>query len=215
MQLLMMDEVREEIEVTEDQAESIRKAAEEQRAGRDRADRPNFRDMTDEEREKAMAEMRERFEKDAKEAKAKISEILLPHQMERLDQIALQMQGAMALVNDDVAKKVGLSEKDIENVKQAAEKAQQSMRDQMREIFGAGDREGMAEKVQALRKKMDDDVLAVLSDVQRESFEKMKGEKFELPQGAFGRGFGGRPGGPGGRPGGGGGRQRPQRPANQ
>jgi hypothetical protein len=213
MQLLQIDEVREEIELTEEQVESIKKAADEQRANRDRGDRPNFRDMSDEERQKAMAEMRQRAEKEAKEAKAKLSEILLPHQTERLDQIVLQMQGAMALINDDVAKKVGLSEKDIENVKQAAEQAQQSMREQMRELFGGTDRAAMFEKMQELRKKSDEDVLAVLSSEQREKFEDLKGEKFELPQGAFGRGFGGPGGrGPGGRgPAGGGGRR--QRPA--
>lgn len=229
MQLLQVEQVHEEIELTEDQIASIKTAAEAQREGRagrdrgDRGDRPNFREMSEEDRAKFFEEMRERGEKEAKESKEKIAEILLPHQMERLDEIGLQVQGAVALLNSDVAEKVGLAEEDVEKVKQTIATAQEGMRDKMRAMFGGGggnrpDREALTEKIRELREGMNDEVLAVLSEDQRKKFEELQGEKFELPDNAFGRGFGRR--GRGGPDGGGEGRRRrggdrPQRPAEE
>ena len=216
MQLLQVDEVREEIELTDDQVETIKKAADEQRRGR--GDRPNFRDMSDEERQAFLAEARERAEKQAKQAKEKIDEILLPHQIERLDEIALQMRGAAALTDKEIAAKVGLSEENIQAVKEATEQARESMGERMRELFAqgrdGGGREEMRKKFQELRKEMEDEVLAVLSEDQRQKFAELKGEPFELPPSAFGRGGRGR-GGPGPGRRGRDGRERPQRPAEE
>lgn len=89
---------------------------------------------------------------------------------------------------------------------------------------GGADFTAMREKMEALRKKTDDSVLAVLSGEQKKKFDTMKGAKFELDRSAFGRGGpgggrrsegGGRGGegrgGDGGRDGG----ARPQRPATE
>ena len=89
----------------------------------------------------------------------------------------------------------------------------EKMREGMRELFtSGGGREGMREKIEKMRKDMEGDVLGVLTSDQKKKFEEMKGEKFEMPEGAFGRGgrggFGGRGGGEqGGRGGRGGGEQ--------
>jgi hypothetical protein len=219
MMLLGVEEVREEIELTEEQQEEIRKVAEEARSNRQpRGERPNFRDMSDEEREKLFAEMRERAEKQAKEAKETLSEILMLPQMARLDQIAMQVQGVAVLANAEVAERIGLDDEQVKTIKTEIDEATTGMREKIREIFsgGGGNREGMREKIEALRKDVDQEVLAKLTDEQRKKFEELKGEPFEMPAGGLFRGRGG-PGGRGGREGGGrrGGRNRPQRPSGE
>lgn len=216
MGLLAVEEVRAEIELTEEQQDDVRKAAEEARDNRPpRGERPNFREMSDEEREQFFAEMRERAEKRAQEAKEQLAEILLPHQLERLDQIALQIQGVGALANAEVAKKIGLDDEQVKTIQTEMQEARNGMREKIREMFAAGDREGMREKIEALRKEVDEQVLAKLTDEQREKFAELKGEPFDMPASMFRRGGPGGPRGRGGREGGGrrGGGDRPQRPA--
>jgi hypothetical protein len=224
MGLLGVEEVRAEIELTDDQQDDIRKAADEARENRPpRGERPNFQDMSDEEREQFFAEMRERAEKRAKEDKEKLADILMLPQLERLGQIALQIQGVGALANAEVAEKIGLDDKQVKTIQTEIQEAANGMRDKIREMFTGGDREGMREKIESLRKEIDEQVLAKLTDEQRKQFEELKGEPFEMPEGMRrrrGRGGPGGAGGPGGRGRGGrdgGGRQgggnRPQRPS--
>ena len=91
----------------------------------------------------------------------------------------------------------------------------------MREAFAGGgggggfDRDAMRERMETFRKESEEKILAHLSAEQKTAFEGLKGEKFEMPERAFGFG-GGRGGGPGGGRGDGGrgrrGGDRPQRP---
>lgn len=79
------------------------------------------------------------------------------------------------------------------------------------ELFQGGNREGIREKMQEMRKEAEGKVLAVLTGDQKKKFEEMKGEPFEMPQRTRTRGGGRRGGGGQGE---GGGRGRPQRPAS-
>jgi hypothetical protein len=213
MGLLGVEEVRAEIELTAEQQDQVRKAAEAARSNRPRGERPNFQEMSEQQREQFFAEMRERAEKRAAEDKKTLADILVPPQLERLDQIALQIQGVGALANAEVAEKIGLDDEQIKTIQTELQEAMNGMREKMREMFAGGDREGMREKVESLRKELDTQVLAKLTDEQRKRFEELKGEPFEMPAGML---RGGGRGGPGGRGAGGGGRRggnRPQRPA--
>lgn len=192
LMLLRMEAVQKEIKATDDQLASLRKLGEEMRGG---GERPNFGDMSQEEREKAMSAMRERMEK----ANAKVAEILKPEQVARLEEISIQMRGTMALADPKVVKKLGLSEdqqKKLQEVQQANAAA-------MREAFQGGDREAARAKMQDLRKQSTEKVMAVLTSEQKAAFEKLKGAEFKMPEGAFGR------------PGGGRGGNRPQGAGNQ
>ncbi len=173
--------------------------------------------MSEQEREQFFAQMRERAEKRAAEDKKTLADILVPPQLERLDQIALQIQGVGALANAEVAKKIGLDEAQAKTIQTELQDAMGSMRDKMREIFAGGDREAARKKIESLRKELDEQVLAKLTDEQRQKFEELKGEPFKMPEGMLRPGGGrGGPGGPGGQ--GGGGRRggnRPQRPSGE
>ena len=74
----------------------------------------------------------------------------------------------------------------------------------MRELMASGDRDKMREAFGKVREDIETQVLAVLTASQKTTFEKMKGEKFEMPEGLQGGGMrggdrGGAPGADGGR----------------
>ncbi|MBI2478236.1 MAG: hypothetical protein HYV60_06220 [Planctomycetia bacterium] len=198
-------------------------------------DGPDFRNMSDEERRAAFEKLRaerealseaDREKQDAerraqqvaqqKQADAKLAEILLPHQMDRLSQIELQQQGIGALLSEAVAQELGLSDEVKADIEATIRASGEKMRAEMQTLFQGGNRDGLREKIEELRKGIESEALGKLTQSQRDKFAEMKGEKFDLPQGGFG-GFGGGQGGPGGQRGrggnGGDGGGRPQRPA--
>ncbi len=222
MDLANIEAVQKEIEALDDQVAAIKKAGEELRAARDaqrgQGQRPDYQNMSEQEREKAMAEMRQRREKETGTANAKVGEILLPHQIKRLQEISLQMRGTSALSDPKVAAELKITDDQKKKLEETAKANMESVGKQMQELFQGGnrdrsdqDREKMRAQMQELRKQAEAKVLAVLTADQKAQFEKMKGEAFQMPEGEFG--FGGRQGrgGEGGRAGG---KERPQRPNN-
>jgi Spy/CpxP family protein refolding chaperone len=223
--LIGIKEVRTEIEMVEDQntelTAALTKIREEARS--QQGERPDFRNLSQEDREKLFAQFRERGEKQRKAIDEKINEILLPHQVDRLKEIALQIEGNRALMRDEVAKELKITAEQKEKMEKVQADARTKMQAEIREIFQSGDREKIREAIETMTKQTDTDTLAVLTTAQKTQFTKMKGKEFKLPEGALrgGRG-GGRPGGGqrpgGGRPGGGqpgqrpGGDRPPQRP---
>jgi hypothetical protein len=208
LMLLANEKVQEELALEADQKEQLGKL-------RDEMMTPpgdfNFREASDEERQKFMEQMAER----TRTAIKKMEEILIPPQLDRLHEIQIQQQGASSLMVGFVAEKLQLSADQKESLKKIAEEGQNKMREQMQGMFAGGfdegSREKMREAMEKFRKEQDDSLLAVLTPDQKESFEKMKGEAFDLPReamgffGGRGRGGPGGPGGPGrGGPGGGG-----------
>jgi Spy/CpxP family protein refolding chaperone len=153
----------------------------------------------------------------ARQEKAKLAEILLPHQMKRLTEIYIQVAGVNALQDEDIAKELGITDAQTG----AIASIRDANREAMRGLFGPpgggpggpggeGDREAMMArfreaqaKMEEARKAGDAKILAVLTAEQKAKFEEMKGAKFELPEEALRAGFGGQggfgrgPGGPG------------------
>jgi hypothetical protein len=144
----------------------------------------------------------------AREEKAKLAEILLPHQLKRLNEIFVQQNGVSALQDEDIAKELGINDAQKTKLAEIRTANQTAMGELMRSMFqgggggGGGDRDANRAKMEEARKAGDAKLLAVLTPDQQKKFEDMKGKPFAMPEGA-GRG----PGGPGGgRPGGTGGR---------
>jgi hypothetical protein len=214
---LNVEEVQEEVELIDEQLADVRKLSESlrgerpdgRRGGRpngERGGRPggNFGDLSDEERAKLRAEFEKRREEaDAKrkEADAKLVDILLPHQLDRVKEIALQVAGSRAILQDEVVAALKITPEQKAKIEETNEANSESMREQMRALFQGGASENMREKITELRTAADEKVLAHLTDQQREQFTVMKGEPFKMPQRNFG-----------GRRGGGRGQGRPQRP---
>ncbi|NLF72323.1 MAG: hypothetical protein GX575_25085 [Candidatus Anammoximicrobium sp.] len=199
LDLANIEAVQKEIEAQDEQLAGIKKLNDQLRAEREaqrgQGQRANFQNMSDEERQKAFGEMRERREKQTASANAKLAEILLPHQIKRIEQISLQTRGLAALSDPKIAAELKISDEQ----KKKLEEARNASMEAMRAMFQGGnrdqDREQMRAKMQDMRKQAEEKVLAVLTADQKAQFEKMKGESFQMPEGAFG---------PGSRPGRGG-----------
>jgi hypothetical protein len=141
--------------------------------------------------EEQLEEFRKQAEERAKQEREKLAAILLPNQVKRLNEIYIQVAGVNALNDAEVAKELEITDEQKEKFAKVREENGAAMR----ELFQpGGDREQAFAKMQELRKTGDEKLLAVLTDAQKAEFEEMKGEKFEMPEGAFGRGFGGRGG---------------------
>lgn len=194
--LLRNDKVREELDLLEPQIEELKKLGESMR--RNRPDFSRFRDMSADERRKAFEKMRAEGEKRAKEMEAKIKEILLPQQWERLQQIRVQLMGVRALLDREVQSKLKLSEQQVAKITEAFQQSRQKMGQLMQSMRG-GNREGIREKFAALQKETEEAVLGILSSEQKESLEKLKGKKVDIQMRRFGRGGPPGRGGEGGR----------------
>lgn len=198
MMLLALDEVQTELEVSPQQKEGLDKIAEKAReagAAARGGERPDFGNMSDTERQAFFDRIRKETEARAAEMKGQLEEVLLPQQIARLDEIKLQVRGIQALQDNEVTAKLNVTD---DQKKKLAE-IRDSQQDRMREMFQGGGGGGGDPRAafQKLREDIEKETLAVLDTTQQAEFEKMKGEKFDLPEG-FGRFGGGGPGGPGG-----------------
>lgn len=207
-QLLRSEDVQAEIKIGDGQAATITAALEAFREERNasRPDFGSFRDMSEEDRRKAF----EKMQKDAEALNKKTDEVLNalmePEQIERLDQIMVQLQLRMgpmaALKSPDMRAKLSLTDEQLtklEGVEKEAEEARRKMFEDMR-AGGRDQAEGQRPDFRAImekaREEQNSKVMAVLNDQQREKLDELKGKEFELDLRSLMRG--GR-GGEGGR----------------
>ncbi len=197
--LLRMEEVRKELNVTEEQKKEI-DAALESMIPAGGGGFGGGQNLSDEERQKRFDEMRKRGE----EVQEKVNKILKPEQSARLKQLSIQQQGANALMRPEVAKELGLTKEQEDKLTKIQESAgPQGGQGRGGQNLSDEERQKFFTEMQERRAKAQADMLAVLTDEQKTKFAEMKGKEFEFP--AFG-GFGG-PGGRGGA--GAGARRRP------
>ena len=157
-------QVQTELELSDEQKESLTKLSTEARGNR--ADFQGLQDLSAEERTKKMAELREAGQVRTAETNKKVNEILLPSQQERLKQIILQTQGPQsAATNEDLAKALGLTDDQKQKIKDIA--------------------------ALTLQKLIEEKVLSVLTPDQQSKLESMKGKKFEFDRTAAGAGAAG------------------------
>ncbi|TWU56494.1 hypothetical protein Poly51_24050 [Rubripirellula tenax] len=195
--LLRVDEVRTELEISPDQEEALKKLGEQMRPTRPEG--VDFRSMSEEDRTKFFAKMQKESSEKMAEMKLQLDEVLFPEQMERLKEISLQAQGAQALGDPEVVSELKISDTQKKELDEVRESLREEMTTKMRELFSNRDgNSDMREQMTKMRSDMDEKIFAVLTPAQKTQFEEMKGEKFDLPDGALGGGRGG-PGGGGDR----------------
>ncbi|MCU0713550.1 MAG: hypothetical protein MUC43_15930 [Pirellula sp.] len=166
--------------------------------------------------------MQEKMREFMSKLDSKIEEILDPDQFDRLLGLFAQRGLVQALTHKAIGERLELSQDTLGSIRKVEEESNAAMRNVFQRpeggqgggFGGGGNREEMQkrmeemrEKMQQARKESEDKILGLLSADQKDKLEKLKGEKFEFPEGrgfGFG-GFGGGAGGPGG--GGGGGRR--------
>ncbi len=240
MGLLRMDEVQKELEITEEQKKELTAFADRMResysrgpggpgggppggarpeGGRPEGGRPGGAFSA--EQQAQIAEMMERAAEARNKAEVEImTTILDPIQGDRILGLLIQKEDGNSLSSTVLADAVGLSPDQKQKVKSVAKESSDERMKLARAAMGEGGNgfSELREKMDALTKKLNTNLLAVMTPEQKAKFESMKGAKFTFPeQQGFGfpgggdRTRGGRPAGEGGRPGGEGGR--PARPA--
>lgn len=171
--LLRQDAVQAELALTADQKSKLASALPERGPG---GGGGNFRDMTDEQRQKWMEERRARTAEDDK----KVAELLDAKQLARLKQIRVQALGAGVLMDETVAKELSITDDQISKL--------QSAMQEMRQGGGGGGNPG------EMRAKMTAKAMEILSTEQKAKLETLKGPAFDVSKLQMRGPGGGRPG---------------------
>ncbi len=179
--LLRSEQVRKELELVPEQLDKLKEIGEKASARmRDGfAAMRGLRDASPEERKAKMTEFGNKARAQAEELRKESEGVLLPHQAERLKQVALQVRGVRALEDKEVQTSLSLTDEQKNQLK--------SLRESMIAKFrGMGrpesdeERKAQREKMQAAGKELEEKVLGILTPEQKEKFEKMKGAKLDL-----------------------------------
>jgi hypothetical protein len=165
-----------------------------------------MQDLSPEQRERRFAEAREKSEAVNRQADERIAKVLEAEQRERLDQLRLQRDGVAALARPEIAEKLGLTEDQVASIRRIQDQSRPRVPGGFNPEQSEEDRRAMFDRMREQREKADSDILAVLSEAQRDQWQRMQGKPFEFPMFGFGgRGGPEGPGGPGPGPGGPGG----------
>ncbi len=167
VQLLRNDAVQKDLGLSDEQISELREVASK---GRPKFDREAIKNLSQEERQAKMKELREGMMKKLGELKENVDKILTEKQQKRLKQIELQMMGPMAFMRPDVAEKLQITDDQKEKMRDAFRALRQG-----REGGGPPDREKMAKEV---REKLAD----ILTDAQKSQLKEMRGEPFDVSQ---------------------------------
>lgn len=167
--LLRIEAVQRELELTEEQIKSLAGAND----GRDRdrdddreAREAEFEGLSEEEREERRREIRNARTNERTE---QLSDILLPFQVDRLNQIAAQASargGARALINGSLAQKLGITETQRSRI----------------EVKAGELAEELDAKIAKLRNQMQEEILSELDPDQRAQYRTIMGEKFTFEE---------------------------------
>jgi Spy/CpxP family protein refolding chaperone len=209
---LQDESVRKELDLVDEQVTKLTDLAtrlrEDIQAQFQGVDFGSFRDLSEEERNARMAEIRAKTDKITADAQKEIDAVLLPHQRERLKQLGVQSQmrfGAdRALSGGTLAEELGITDEQKEKLAAKQQEIQA----------------GLQEKIAKLQAEARDELFSVLTSEQQAKLKAMIGKPFTFTAGGFGGGGGfGTQGGRGGDGGGrgrgrGDGGTRLQRPAN-
>ncbi len=198
LSLLEIGEVLDELGATDAQRTAIEglitQAQEAMRTTLESFDFTGIRTLSREERDKRFREAVAKGEEASAKVEGKLADVLTAAQLERLTQVRLQREGLAALMRPDVAKRLGLSESQQEQILKINEGSRSRL-----EGFGQPD----FSRFEQDRAKRLAEGEALLTDEQKAAWAAMKGKPFTFPEPRFrfgppGRGGFGGPGGPGG-----------------
>ena len=169
LSLLDNKDVREELEFVDDQLDEFRAAQDELRQQiLDRAKSLAGAGKLD---PSQMSEIAKELAKLKKGSQKSLESMLLPHQLERLRQVALQIQmkkrgAANTLITEKIAEELGID---------AAQKKR--IENRQEEL-----KEELAQRMEELKKEIRDKLLDELTSEQKRKLEKLSGDEFEYKQ---------------------------------
>ena len=187
--LIGLAEVQQELKLTDEQrplvGEVLSKMQEQTRSVFESFNPQEAFALEEKERDERFAKMRTKMEEVTKQTSERLGKILDKQQSVRFAELQLQRGGVGALVREDIAKQLKLSDE---------------QRDKLRGLIEQNPPFFPPSPDQ--RKKVETDAIALLSDSQKDQWAKLKGADFKFPEQGFGFGPPGGFGGPGGGPGG-------------
>ena len=164
--LLRSEEIRKHLDMSDAQFGKVS-------ALRDGGDRPNYgelfrglRDLDDEQRQAKLTEIRGKIQESRTAGEKKLLDILLPHQVDRLKQIALQSQMRRS---GGIITAVSNALKLNDDQKAALQKAQQE------------GQEKLQAEINKLREELNSKILSTLTSSQRAQWKKLVGKQFTFP----------------------------------
>jgi hypothetical protein len=196
--LVNMPTVQKELEIVDDQKTKITEQLTKMRSSMMEIF-SGMQDVDPEQRQAKMEEIGKKMQAQQDDVRKAIEKILLPNQVKRLKEIALQMAGTQAINDKQIQDELKLTSEQKDKIKKIGEDSTKKIRALFEE---GGDPQDSFPKMQDMRKDTEKQTLNVLTDAQKTALEKMKGKKLEIPESEQFGGFGGGPGG--GGPGGGG-----------
>lgn len=142
-----------------------------------------LQDLSQEEQKEHMPELMKMVGEKGKDMQEKVDKVLEPKQVARMKELSLQSRGASALEDDEIIAALKITDDQKQKLIAVREEGNKKMEEAMQSLrSGGGDQGEIRQKMMGMRKELGDKALAVLSDAQREQFEKMKGAKFNFPQ---------------------------------
>jgi prefoldin subunit 5 len=176
LQYLLYPQVQSELDLLPDQKAALDKIRNEMTAKLQDA----YKELKDVPPADRQAKYLEVYSRVGADTDKRVAEVLLPHQTKRIRQIALQMRlansgygSAAAFNTDDVAKELGVTPEQIEELKKREAELRQEIQDKTREFY------------KKLNEETREKLLGVLTAAQREKLRELQGEKFELNPYAF------------------------------
>ncbi len=187
--MLRADAVKKELDLNADQQKSIGEVASQMQADAMEIF-SGLQDLSPEEREKELPSLVKMMTEKGKELQAKVDKALNAKQLARMKELSIQQRGAEAFEDEEVAAVLKLSDEQKKKLIAIRDEGADKQQEIVKALTSGegGDRAAGFAKMQALRKELGEKALAVLTAEQRETFEKMKGAKFEFPRGRGGPG---------------------------
>ena len=109
-----------------------------------------------------------------------LAKILTDAQNERLDQIALQVQGPPAIAGGKVADRLSLSGDQVDQVARLSAATQSGLKELRRQISDSKDRAELYRQAEKLRTDLKRDLLAVLTPAQHNRWMALQGKPVDL-----------------------------------
>ena len=183
-QLLQVEKVQQELKLSDEQKQQAEQIADDLRSKAREAFQGGGPGQ------EAFAQMREA----SQQADQKVAELLKDEQSKRLEEIRLQVAGPSILAFDrELAQKLNVTQDQRQKAREILEAQGEKTREAFQNAEGEGRErfEAAREKIEQIRKETDEQLVAVLTDEQKQQWKEMTGKPFELDRSQLFRGFGG------------------------
>jgi hypothetical protein len=184
--VLNNEKVQKELELTKDQKIKVTNVVKESTAAVDNSIASLTPGLNSKEMETKMAEL----SKDTTDKlMAKLGEILQPKQLQRFKEIQIQAGGPVILLSPDMIKELEISEEQQKEMKAMNDAYQEKMKEAAPAVIsmqGTSPEDmkakmaEMQEKPRKMRQIFGDFLLKVLTQAQRDKFDKMQGAKIDI-----------------------------------